>query len=223
MAPKRSPTTTGLGRGKRAKNNIVCIVGLKNRPDLNGRYGTVIDHDKRTDRYTVKVSGKKNEEEESVLVKSENVANVDSKRAIQARKKGQFNTLEKLFAKKTGGQEQTEEEDGGKNIFVSPKEVKVKKEEHKRTDDDTDDDDEGDKREQQQKTSARERNNNNEVINAGNTVSPSSFHHQFLPEDGTAVPGPSASWYLFQFQKREEREREKKGGTNTHTQKKRII
>ena len=208
MAPKRSPTTAGFGRGKRAKNNLVCIVGLKNRPDLNGRYGTVIDHDKRTDRYTVKVSGKKNEEEESVLVKSENVANVDSKRAIQARKKGQFNTLEKLFAKKTGGQEQTEEEDGGKNIFVSPKEVKVKKEEHKRTDDDTNDDDEGDKREQQQKTSARERNNN-EVINAGNTVSPSSFHHQFLP-DGTAVPGPSASWYLFQLQKREKEEEKRK-------------
>lgn len=202
MAPKRSPTTTGLGRGKRAKNNLVCIVGLKNRPDLNGRYGTVIDHDKSTDRYTVKVSGKKNEEEESVLVKSENVTNVDSKRAIQARKKGQFNTLEKLFAKKTGGQQQTEEEDGGKNIFVSPK-VKVKKEEHKRTEDDTNDDDEGDKREQQQKASARERNN--KVINAGNTVSPSSSFPQF-PPDGTAVPGPSASWYLFQFQKREKEE-----------------
>ena len=70
------------------------------------------DHDKSTDRYTIKVSGKKNEEEESVLVKSENVTNVDSKRAIQARKKGQFSTLEKLFAKKTGGQQQTEEEDG---------------------------------------------------------------------------------------------------------------
>ena len=96
----------------------------------------------------------------------------------------------------------------------------MKKEEHKRTDDDTDDDDEGDKREQQQKTSARERNNNNEVINAGNTVSPSSFHHQFLP-DGTAVPGPSASWYLFQFQKkRGERERKEGGGpTHTHTKK----
>ena len=70
------------------------------------------DHDKSTDRYTIKVSGKKNEEEESVLVKSENVTNADSKRAIQARKKGQFSTLEKLFAKKTGGQQQTEEEDG---------------------------------------------------------------------------------------------------------------
>lgn len=162
----------------------------------------MIDHDKSTDRYTVKVSGKKNEEEESVLVKSENVTNVDSKRAIQARKKGQFNTLEKLFAKKTGGQQQTEEEDGGKNIFVSPK-VKVKKEEHKRTEDDTNDDDEGDKREQQQKASARERNN--KVINAGNTVSPSSSFPQF-PPDGTAVPGPSASWYLFQFQKREKEE-----------------
>ena len=195
MAPKRSPTTAGLGRGKRAKNNLVCIVGLKNRPDLNGRYGTVIDHDKSTDRYTIKVSGKKNEEEESVLVKSENVTNVDSNRAIQARKKGQFNTLEKLFAKKTGGQQQTD-------IFVSPK-VKVKKEEHRRTDDDTNDDDEGDKREQQQKTSATERNN--KVIDTGNTVSPSSSFPQF-PPDGTAVPGPSTSWYLFQLQKREKEE-----------------
>ena len=221
MAPKRSPTTAGLGRGKRAKNNLVCIVGLKNRPDLNGRYGTVIDHDKSTDRYTIKVSGKKNEEEESVLVKSENVTNFDSKRAIQARKKGQFNTLEKLFAKKTGGQEQTEEEDGGKNIFVSPKEVKVKKEEHKRTDDDTNDDDEGDKREQQQKTSARERNNN-EVINAGNTVSPSSFHHQFLP-DGTAVlPGPSGPRVSLSVPKKRG-ERERKEGGGQHTKKKRII
>ena len=211
MAPKRSPTTTGLGRGKRAKNNIVCIVGLKNRPDLNGRYGTVIDHDKSTDRYTVKVSGKKNEGEESVLVKSENVTNVDSKRAIQARKKGQFNTLEKLFAKKTGGQQQTEEEDGAAktHIFTSPK-VKVKKEEHGSTDDDTnDDDDEGNKREQHQKTSATERNNN-KVVDAGNTVSPSSSFPRF-PPDGTAVPGPSASWFLFQLQKREkERGREKK-------------
>jgi hypothetical protein len=59
MAPKRSPTTAGFGRGKRAKNNLVCIVGLKNRPDLNGRYGTVFDHDKSTDRYTVKVSTQK--------------------------------------------------------------------------------------------------------------------------------------------------------------------
>ena len=90
MAPKRSPTTTGLGRGKRAKNNIVCIVGLKNRPDLNGRYGTVIDHDKRTDRYTVKVSGKKTKK--NLLVKSENVANVDSKRAIQARRRRSSST-----------------------------------------------------------------------------------------------------------------------------------
>jgi hypothetical protein len=204
MAPKRSPTTAGLGRGKRAKNNLVCIVGLKNRPDLNGRYGTVIDHDKSTDRYTIKVSGKKNEEEESVLVKSENVTNFDSKRAIQARKKGQFNTLEKLFAKKTGGQQQTEEEDGAAktHIFISP-EVKVKKEEHRRTDDDTNDDDEGDKREQQQKASATERNN--KVIDTGNTVSPSSSFPQF-PPDGTAVPGPSASWYLFQLQKREKEE-----------------
>ena len=190
MAPKRSTTTAGFGRGKRAKNNLVCIVGLKNRPDLNGRYGTVIDHDKSTDRYTVKVSGKKNEGEESVLVKSENVTNVDSKRAIQARKKGQFNTLEKLFAKKTGGQQQTEEEDGAAktHIFTSPK-VKVKKEEHRRrTDDDTnDDDDEGNKREQHQKTSARERNNNNTVIEAGHAVSPSSscpFSWKVVPIGG---------------------------------------
>lgn len=171
----------------------------------------MIDHDKSTDRYTVKVSGKKNEGEESVLVKSENVTNVDSKRAIQARKKGQFNTLEKLFAKKTGGQQQTEEEDGAAktHIFTSPK-VKVKKEEHGSTDDDTnDDDDEGNKREQHQKTSARERNNN-KVVDAGNTVSPSSSFPRF-PPDGTAVPGPSASWFLFQLQKREkERGREKK-------------
>ncbi|CAL6441571.1 unnamed protein product [Bathycoccus prasinos] len=193
MAPKRSPTTTGLGRGKRAKNNIVCIVGLKNRPDLNGRYGTVRDHDKSTDRYTIKVSGKKNEEEESVLVKSENVTNVDSKRAIQARKKGQFNTLEKLFAKKTGGQQQTEEEGGAakkttnENIFVSPK-VKVKKEEHRTTEVDTDDDDEGDKREHKKA-----------VI--------TSFHQ--FPPDGTAIPGPSASSGL-SFSSKKERRRKKR-------------
>lgn len=170
----------------------------------------MIDHDKSTDRYTVKVSGKKNEEEESVLVKSENVTNVDSKRAIQARKKGQFNTLEKLFAKKTGGQQQTEEEDGAAktHIFTSPK-VKVKKEAHGSTDDDTnDDDDEGNKREQHQKTSARERNNNT-VVDAGNTVSPSSSFPRF-PPDGTAVPGPSASWFLFQLQKREKEEEKRK-------------
>lgn len=99
----------------------MCIVGLKNRPDLKGRYGTVIDHDKSTDRYTVKVSGKKNEEEESVLVKSENVTNVDSKRAIQARKKGQFNTLEKLFAKKTGGSSRRKKKTGEKIFLYLPK------------------------------------------------------------------------------------------------------
>ena len=219
MAPKRSPTTTGLGRGKRAKNNIVCIVGLKNRPDLNGRYGTVIDHDKRTDRYTVKVSGKKNEEEESVLVKSENVTNVDSKRAIQARKKGQFNTLEKLFAKKTGGQEQTEEEDGGKNIFVSPKEVKVKKEEHKRTDDDTDDDDDDDKREQQQKTSARERNNNN-----GITRETQFLLLRFIISSYQTVPQFRPERLVVSLSVPKKRgERERKEGGPTHTQKKRII
>ena len=181
----------------------MCIVGLKNRPDLNGRYGTVIDHDKSTDRYIVKVSGKKNEEEESVLVKSGDVTNVDSKRAIQARKKGQFNTLEKLFAKKTVGQQQTEEEGAPakkttKHIFVSPGGVKVKEEEH-RTEDDINDDDEVDKREDQ-KASARQRNK----VNTGNTFSPSSLHRFPREDDGTAVPGPSASWYLFQFQKREE-------------------
>jgi len=204
MAPPRKSPRISLGRGKRSKNNLVCIVGLKNRPDLNGRYGTVIDHDKSTDRYTVKVSGKKNEEEESVLVKSGDVTNVDSKRAIQARKKGQFNTLEKLFAKKTVGQQQTEEEGAKaakkttKHIFVSPG-VKVKEEEH-RTEDDINDDDEVDKREHKKASSARQRNK----VNTGNTFSPSSLHRFPREDDGTAVPGPSASWYLFQFQKREE-------------------
>ena len=164
----------------------------------------MIDHDKSTDRYIVKVSGKKNEEGESVLVKSGDVTNVDSKRAIQARKKGQFNTLEKLFAKKTVGQQQTEEEGAKaakkttKHIFVSPG-VKVKEEEHK-TEDDINDDDEVDKREHKKASSARQRNK----VNTGNTFSPSSLHRFPREDDGTAVPGPSASWYLFQFQKREE-------------------
>ena len=61
----------------------------------------------------------------------------------------------------------------------------MKKEEHRTTEDDTDDD-EGDKREHKKA-----------VI--------TSFHQ--FPPDGTAIPGPSASWYLFQFQKREEEEK----------------
>jgi hypothetical protein len=197
MAPPRSPTKTSLGRGKRSKNSLVCIVGLKNRPDLNGRTGTVIDYDKSTDRYTVKVNGKN--DEESVLIKSGNLTNIDSKKAIQAKKKGQFNTLEKAFAKKTV--QQTEERGPAtktkRNIFTP-----VVKEEHKmnRTEDDINDDinddDEVDKYEQQK--AARQRNK----AATGNKIS-SSLHEQF-PPDGTAVPGPSASWYLFQFQKREE-------------------
>ena len=39
------------------------------------------------------------------------------------------------------------------------------------------------------------------VVATGGRRSP--LLHKF-PPDGTAVPGPSASWYLFQFQKREE-------------------
>jgi hypothetical protein len=187
MAPPRSPTKTSLGRGKRSKNSLVCIVGLKNRPDLNGRTGTVIDYDKSTDRYTVKVNGKN--EEESALIKSGNLTNIDSKKAIQAKKIGQFNTLEKAFAKKTG--QQTEERGQAtktkRNIFAP-----VVKEEHKmnRTEDDINDDinddDEVDKYEQQKAARQRQRN----------MTAP--------PPDGTAVPGPSASFYLFQFQKREE-------------------
>jgi hypothetical protein len=187
MAPPRSSTKTSLGRGKRSKNSLVCIVGLKNRPDLNGRTGTVIDYDKSTDRYTVKVNGKN--EEESALIKSGNLTNIDSKKAIQAKKIGQFNTLEKAFAKKTG--QQTEKMGSAtktkRNIFAP-----VVKEEHKmnRTEDDINDDinddDEVDKYEQQKAARQRQRN----------MTAP--------PPDGTAVPGPSASFYLFQFQKREE-------------------
>jgi len=188
MAPPRSSTKTSLGRGKRSKNSLVCIVGLKNRPDLNGRTGTVIDYDKSTDRYTVKVNGKN--EEESALIKSGNLTNIDSKKAIQAKKIGQFNALEKAFAKKKTGQ-QTEEMGPAtktkRNIFAP-----VVKEEHKmnRTEDDINDDinddDEVDKYEQQKAARQRRRN----------MTAP--------PPDGTAVPGPSASFYLFQFQKREE-------------------
>ena len=156
----------------------------------------MIDYDKSRDIYTVKVNGKN--DEESVLIKSGNLTNIDSKKAIQAKKKGQFNTLEKAFAKKTG---QTEEMGPAtktkRNIFAP-----VVKEEHKmnRTEDDINDDinddDEVDKYEQQK--AARQRNK----AATGNRVS-SSLHEHF-PPDGTAVPGPSASWYLFQFQKREE-------------------
>ncbi|QOR60702.1 hypothetical protein [Bathycoccus sp. RCC716 virus 3] len=42
---------------------------------------------------------------------------------------------------------------------------------------------------------------NDTVVATGGRRSP--LLHKF-PPDGTAVPGPSASWYLFQFQKREE-------------------
>ena len=147
----------------------------------------MIDYDKSTDRYTVKVNGKN--EEESALIKSGNLTNIDSKKAIQAKKIGQFNALEKAFAKKTG--QQTEEMGPAtttkRNIFAP-----VVKEEHKmnRTEDDINDDinddDEVDKYEQQKAARQRQRN----------MTAP--------PPDGTAVPGPSASFYLFQFQKREE-------------------
>jgi len=118
----------------------------------------VIDYDKSTDRYTVKVNGKN--EEESALIKSGNLTNIDSKKAIQAKKIGQFNTLEKAFAKKTG---QTEEMGPAtktkRNIFAP-----VVKEEHKmnRTEDDINDDinddDEVDKYEQQKAARQRQRN-----------------------------------------------------------------
>jgi len=117
----------------------------------------VIDYDKSRDIYTVKVNGKN--DEESVLIKSGNLTNIDSKKAIQAKKKGQFNTLEKAFAKKTG--QQTEERGPAtktkRDIFAP-----VVKEEHKmnRTEDDINDDinddDEVDKYEQQK--AARQRN-----------------------------------------------------------------
>ena len=164
----------------------------------------MIEYDKSTDRYTVKVNGKN--EEESVLIKSGNLTNIDSQKAIQAKKKGQFNTLEKAFAKKTG--QQTEERGPAtktkRNIFAP-----VVKEEHKmnRTEDNINDDDEVDKYEQQKAARQRQRN----------MTAP--------PPDGTAVPGPSASYYLFQFQKREEEferqiEEEKDRQTKIREQKK---
>ena len=57
---------------------------------------------------------------------------------------------------------------------------------------------EEDEDEQQKTTKERKKAT---VVATGGRRSP--LLHKF-PPDGTAVPGPSASWYLFQFQKREE-------------------
>ncbi len=57
---------------------------------------------------------------------------------------------------------------------------------------------EEDEDEQQKTTKKRKKAT---VVATGGRRSP--LLHKF-PPDGTAVPGPSASWYLFQFQKREE-------------------
>ena len=80
--------------------------------------------------------------------------------------------------------------------------VRVQKEvEHKKKKIDDEDEDEvveEDEDEQQKTTKERKKAT---VVATGGRRSP--LLHKF-PPDGTAVPGPSASWYLFQFQKREE-------------------
>ena len=75
---------------------------------------------------------------------------------------------------------------------------------------------EEDEDEQQKTTKERKKAT---VVATGGRRSP--LLHKF-PPDGTAVPGPSASWYLFQFQKREEElkrqmkeEKEKKNSVNS--------
>ena len=74
----------------------------------------------------------------------------------------------------------------------------VQKEKKKIDDEDEDEVVEEDEDEQQKTTKERKKAT---VVATGGRRSP--LLHKF-PPDGTAVPGPSASWYLFQFQKREE-------------------
>ena len=77
--------------------------------------------------------------------------------------------------------------------------VRVQQKEHKKKKiDDEDEVVEEDEDEQQKTTKERKKAT---VVATGGRRSP--LLHKF-PPDGTAVPGPSASWYLFQFQKREE-------------------
>ncbi len=124
-----------------------------------------------------------------------------STRTANAMKKSQRNVSEKAKGRRRvvgrNARSLKEEKIKATRIFAP---VRVKKEEHKKKKIDEDEDEvvEEDEDEQQKTTKKRKKAT---VVATGGRRSP--LLHKF-PPDGTAVPGPSASWYLFQFQKREE-------------------
>ena len=122
-----------------------------------------------------------------------------STRTARAMKKSQRNVSEKAKGRRRvvgrNARSLKEEKIKATRIFAP-----VKKEEHKKKKINEDEDEvvEEDEDEQQKTTKKRK---NATVVATGGRRSP--LLHKF-PPDGTAVPGPSALWYLFQFQKREE-------------------
>ena len=113
-----------------------------------------------------------------------------STRTANAMKKSQRNASEKGKGRRRGV---------GRNA-KSLKEEKITRIFAPRVQKEEDEDEvvEEDEDEQQKTTKERKKAT---VVATGGRRSP--LLHKF-PPDGTAVPGPSASWYLFQFQKREE-------------------
>ena len=121
-------------------------------------------------------------------------------RTANAMKKSQRNASEKGKGRRrgVGRNAKSLKEEKITRIFAP---VRIQKEEHKKKKIDDEDEDEvveEDEDEQQKTTKERKKAT---VVATGGRRSP--LLHKF-PPDGTAVPGPSASWYLFQFQKREE-------------------
>ena len=112
-----------------------------------------------------------------------------STRTANAMKKSQRNASEKGKGRRrgVGRNAKSLKEEKITRIFAP---VRVQKDEDEVVEEDED--------EQQKTTKERKKAT---VVATGGRRSP--LLHKF-PPDGTAVPGPSASWYLFQFQKREE-------------------
>ena len=110
-------------------------------------------------------------------------------RTANAMKKSQRNASEKGKGRRrgVGRNAKSLKEEKITRIFAP---VRVQKDEDEVVEEDED--------EQQKTTKERKKAT---VVATGGRRSP--LLHKF-PPDGTAVPGPSASWYLFQFQKREE-------------------
>ena len=103
-------------------------------------------------------------------------------------KKSQRNASEKGKGRRRGVGRNAKSLKEEKTRIFAP--VRVQKDEDEVVEEDED--------EQQKTTKERKKAT---VVATGGRRSP--LLHKF-PPDGTAVPGPSASWYLFQFQKREE-------------------